>query len=570
MKRLSFSRRNPLNALLWRFRKEFYVVGLFSAVVNLLMLTPSLYMLQVFDRVLVGRNEMTLLMLSLITLFLFLVVTFADWSRSRLLVRAGLRFDALVNTKVFNAAFEASLNKAGRNPREAFTDLVNLRQFMTGSGIFAFFDAPWIPIYIAVAWLLHPWLGWLAILFAVILAVIAWLGHRWTRDGNEQAMEAGHKVNTFVQNKFRNAESIQAMGMLADLRLRWLNQYRQHTDIHLNSLDLSQRVQSLTKVVQMSQLSLMLAAGAVLVIRGELSPGGMIAVNLIMARALQPVQMMVSTWTSFMAARLSYHRLVELLSMYPERTGLTVSGVPAGQVTLRMLSATVEGRGAPILDTLDAEFKPGEVVVIVGPSGSGKSTLARCLVGIWPQTSGTVLLDGTPVGDYDRHELGPHVGYLPQDVEMFEGSVAENIARFGDVDSEKVIAAAKGAGIHDMILRFPKGYDTPMGYAGGMMSAGQRQRVALARAMYGDPALLILDEPNANLDDVGEQALVRAVLQVKASGRTVFLISHRSGIVNAADRVLHLVQGRIQALGTRDQVLATLAQAQPPVATNPV
>lgn len=564
MKLSAFAQRNPLNAILWQFRHEFYVVGLFSMVANLLMLTPTIYLLQVFDRVMLSQSELTLLLVSLLALFFFSVMAFAEWVRSRLLVRAGVRFDALINTRVFKAGFEASLNQAGRNPREAFSDLINLRQFMTGQGVIAFFDAPWTPIYIAVCWLLHPWLGMLAILFALILVVVAWFGHRLTQSGHEKVIESGFKVNGFTQSKLRNVETIEAMGMLDNLRRRWVNLNRQHLDVQAQSADLGQRVLSFTKFIQYTQQSLMLGAGAWLVIRGELSPGAMIAANVLMGRALQPVQLIVASWKGFITARLSFQRLVSLLGEYPERAGLSLPGAPRGQLSLRGLRATVNGRAEPILKGIDAEFAAGEVVAILGPSGSGKSTLARCLMGIWPQTEGAVLLDGTPLKEWDRHELGPYLGYLPQDVELLEGTIAENIARFGDIDSAKVIAAAEGAGLHEMILRFPQGYDSPMGVAGNLLSGGQRQRIALARAMYGNPSVLVLDEPNANLDDAGEAALLQAVQKLKAQGKTVFIISHRGGIVNSADRLLVLVQGQIKLLGPRDEVLAALAPALAP------
>lgn len=553
-----FSERNPLNAILWEFRREFYAVGLFSMVVNLLMLTPTIYMLQVYDRVMVSLNQMTLLVVSLLALFFFLVMAFAEWVRSRLLVRSGMRFDALVNARVFRASFEAALNQAGRNPREAFTDLINLRQFMTGNGVFAFFDAPWTPIYIAVSWLLHPWLGVVSIVFAAIHAAIAWRGHRLTEASHEEVMEANFKVNGFAHSKLRNVETIEAMGMLDNLRRRWMNLGRQSLDVQAGAADLTQRIQSLTKFVQYTQQSLVLAAGAWLVIRGELSPGGMIAANVLMTRALQPVQLIVSSWKGFMAARLSYRRLAALLSDYPERAGLALDQGLRGQIALKGLVALAKGREDAILKGIDAEFSPGEVVVILGPSGSGKSTLARCLMGIWPLMRGDVLMDGVSLRDWNRHELGPHLGYVPQDVELLEGTIAENIARFGEIDSEKVIAAAQAAGIHDMILRFPQGYDTPLGVAGGLLSGGQRQRIALARAMYGTPALLVLDEPNANLDEAGEAALLQAVNKLKALGRTVFVISHRGGIVNIADRLLVLVGGQIRHFGPRAEVLASL------------
>jgi len=554
-----FAYRNPVNRILAQFRQELIAVGIFSMVANLLMLTPTIYMLQVFDRVMVSQNGMTLVSVSLVALFLFLIMAFAEWSRSRLLVRAGVRFDSLINTHVFRSSFEASLQRSGRSPGEAFGDLVNLRQFMTGNGIFAFFDAPWTPIYIAVAWLLHPVLGYTSIVFAVILGLVAWWGHRYTEKANESSLESVGKEQVFVQSKLRNVEAIESMGMLEGLRRRWGGLHaKQVADVSF-AQERSQRVQSLVKFLQYTQQSLFLGVGALLVVAGELSPGAMIAANILMARALQPVQMLVGTWKGFIAARLSYGRLASILSDYPYPVRRILANVPAGQIELADLVATVPSREEPILRKLNASFAPGELIVIMGASGSGKSTLARCLLGVWPHFDGNVLLDGMPIRGYDRKDLGPYVGYLPQDIELFEGSIAENIARFGQMDSQKIIQAAMAAGVHEMILRFPKGYDTPMGIAGGQLSGGQRQRIALARALYGDPTLLVLDEPNANLDDVGEAALLRALQQLKANGKTIFLVTHRGGVLQLADRVLVLQDGEIRALGAPSEVLPSLA-----------
>lgn len=547
---------NPIAGLLGVFRSELLAVGVFSLVANLLMLTPTLYMLQVFDRVMSSGNDLTLIAVSLVTLFFFAIMAVAEWARSRVLVRAGVRFDTALNTEVFRASFEASLNKAGRNPGEAFTDLTNLRQFLSTNGVFAFFDAPWVPIYVAVAWLMHPWLGMASILFAVMLVLVAWGGHLYTRALHTTVLEAGMRSNGFVQSKLRNAEAIEAMGMLPSLFARWRTVHAMHLDAMASNQDKNQRVQAVTKFLQYSQQSLMIGIAAMLVIRGEISMGAIIASNMLMARALAPVQMLVGSWKGFMAAKLSYQRLGALLTAHPARAGRALTVPPEGQISLRSLVARAEGREAPILQGLNAELPAGELLVVMGPSGSGKTTLARCLLGIWPITEGEVLLDGVPIGEWDRNQLGPHLGYLPQDIELFDGSIGDNIARFGTAVPEKIITAAKAANVHDMILRFPQGYDTPMGLAGSQLSAGQRQRIALARALYGEPTLIVLDEPNANLDDAGEAALMQAVQALRDKGCTVVVISHRGGLVNLADRLLILNQGRIQALGTREALLA--------------
>ena len=566
MKNPSFFERSELTQVLWTFRREFIMVGAFSMVANVLMLTPTLYMLQVYDRVLMSRSELTLLAMSLITLFLFAVMAFSEWMRSRVLVRSGVRLDEALGTRVFNASFEAYLSQSSTGPARAFGDLIQIRQFLTGNGIFAFFDAPWAPIYIAVLFFMHPFLGWLSIFFALVQLALAWFGHRRTVAPAEAASKATSEAGGYLQSKLRNAEVLESMGMVHNLRPHWQERHEGALGLQSASQSLAHRTTAWSKFIRYSQQSLALGAGALLVIDGQLSPGGMIASNVLMTRALAPIDMMVGTWRAFIGARSAFERLEALLNEHPARDPALKRVAPQGVLTLRDVVASAPGRKAPILQGVSLAVEPGTVTVVLGPSGSGKSTLARTMVGIWPDVAGEVLLDGLPLDGWDRTELGPYLGYLPQDVELFEGTIAENIARFGEVQSEKVIAAARSAGLHEMILRFPKGYDTPIGEAGGLLSGGQRQRIGLARAVYGDPVLVVLDEPNANLDDVGELALVRSVQGLKAAGRTVVLITHRPGILAVADRLLILRDGRVQADGPRDAVLTALRAAAAPAA----
>jgi ATP-binding cassette subfamily C exporter for protease/lipase len=556
-----FFARSDLTRALWTFRREFVTVGVFSMIVNLLMLSPTIYMLQVYDRVLSSRSEVTLIAVSLLTFGFFCTMAFAEWGRSRILVRAGVRFDDLLSTRVFNASFEAYLDQGGASPARAFGDLTNIRQFLTGNGIFAFFDAPWTPIYMAVLFFLHPMLGALGIVFALVQAALAWLGHSRTHAPAEAAALRAQDANAYLQGKLRNAEVLESMGMIGNLRHRWAARHQAWMHASGDAEALTHRIAAVSKFIRYTQQSLVLGAGALLVIDGQLSPGGMIAANVLMGRALAPIDSIVGGWRGFISARASFERLESLLARFPERDAALQRVAPRGHVTLRNVVASAPGRAVPILRGVGFDVPAGTVVAVVGPSGSGKSTLARAMVGIWPQVAGEVLLDDMPVAGWDRAELGPHLGYLPQDVELFEGTIAENIARFGALDSERVIAAARSAGLHEMILRFPKGYDTSIGEAGGLLSGGQRQRIGLARAVYGDPALVVLDEPNANLDDAGEAALLRTVQQLKARGATVFLITHRPGAVAVADRILLLRDGLVQADGPRDAVLQALQQA---------
>jgi ATP-binding cassette subfamily C exporter for protease/lipase len=569
MKKSAFFNRSELTATLWAFRQEFLIVGVLSFLTNLLMLAPTIYMLQVFDRVLSSQSELTLLAVSLITLFLFGVMACSEWLRSRVLVRAGMRFDEQLSTRVFNASFEAYLSQSSTTPSRAFGDLIQIRQFLTGSGIFALFDAPWAPIYIAVTFFLHPWLGILSLVFAVIQAALAWFGHRHTVAPAEDAAKIGSETTSYLQSKLRNAEVLESMGMIGNLQKRWNRQYQVWMGKNSSAQGLTHRVTAWSKFIRYSQQSLALGAGALLVIDGQLSPGAMIAANVLMGRALAPIDQLVSTWRGFVSSRAAFERLEKLLLEYPERDPALSRVAPTGAITLRRVVASAEGRTTPILKNISFAVAAGTVVAVLGPSGSGKSTLARVMVGIWPDAAGEVLLDDMPLERWNRTELGPHLGYLPQDVELFEGSIAENIARLGEVDSAKVIEAARCAGMHEMILRFPKGYDTPIGEAGNLLSGGQRQRIGLARAIYGEPALIVLDEPNANLDDAGETALLRTVLELKAKGKTVVLITHRPGAIAVADRLIILRDGEIFADGPKEAVLAALRPASPPTASAP-
>jgi len=553
-----FMNRSELMRRLLVFKQEFFWVGVFSFIANVLMLTPTLYMLQVYDRVLASRSELTLVVLTVFLVLFFSVMAFSEWLRSRLLVRVGVKLDDVLNSPVFNASFEAFLKRAGRNPVEAFSDLTAIRQFLTGNGIIAFFDVPWTPVYIGVIFLLSPFLGGLSILFACIQLLITWISHRVSVSGIECAAKAGRDSNAYVQSKLRNIEPVHAMGMVGNLEKHWLRFHEGALAKNDESQQKQQSLQAFTKFMRYTMQSLTLGAGALLVIEGKMSPGGMIAANVLMSRALQPLDILVATWKQFVQTRVSFSRLEQLMQEFPQRQAGVPQGEPQGELEIAGLAARVQGREDPILHGLDARVPAGSITVVIGPSGSGKSTLARCLVGVWPDVEGRVLLGGKSLDSWHRSELGRHIGYLPQDIELFEGTIAENIARFSCIDPDKVIDAATRTGIHEMILRFPKGYDTEIGEAGSLLSGGQRQRIGLARALYDNPVLIVLDEPNANLDDAGDRSLLQAVLERKTSGATVILISHRMNVLSIADQILVMNHGRIAQYGPRETVLAEL------------
>jgi ATP-binding cassette subfamily C exporter for protease/lipase len=559
--RLFPAKHSELDKLIWSMSRIFLVAGVFSFFVNALMLVPSLYMMQVYDRVLSSRNEMTLVMVTLITLGLYGLLGGLELIRSQLMLRASIQLDNLLNNRVFSATFEATLRGGGANPAQALSDVTNLRQFLTGPGLFAFFDAPWAPIFLVVITLLHPWLGVFSLVGSIILVALTWLTERMTQKPLSDANTYSAQASNFAGNNLKNAEVIEAMGMLPGVRSRWDAKHRASLALQQLASDRAGKISALTRFVRLAQQSLILGLGALLVIEGELSPGGMIASSILMGRVVGPVEQVIGVWKSLISVRASYDRLQSLLSAIPARDPGMPLPPPTGQVSIENLVAVAPNSEAAILKGISASFGPGEVLGVIGPSASGKSTLARLLVGVWPAASGKVRLDGVDIYEWNKTEVGPHIGYLPQDVELFEGTVAENISRFAELDAKEVVLAAQRAGIHEMILRFPNGYGTLIGPGGSFLSGGQRQRIGLARALYGAPALVVLDEPNSNLDDAGEQALLKAILWLKEKGSTVVLITHRTNVVGVVDKLMMLRDGVIQLFGPRDEVMATLTKA---------
>jgi ATP-binding cassette subfamily C exporter for protease/lipase len=543
------------------FKREFLLVGLLSALLNLLMLTPTLYMLQVYDRVMVSQNELTLMAVSALALGAFGLMALAEWMRNRVLVGVGLRLDDRLGSRVLEAAFDASkpgLPAAAQRPARAFTDLLVVRQFITGNGVFAFFDLPWLPIYIAVMSMLHPWLGVLAAVFALIQALLAWWGHRGSLQPAEEAQRLQSAENLHLQGRLRSVEVLESMGMMGALKRRWEGLHADALGSAAAAQETVNRQTAISKFTRYTQQSLALGAGALLVIDGQITAGSMIAANVLISRALAPIDLLSGTWRGLITAREAYKRLQKLLSDFPVRQPPIKRAPAAADWSMRKVSVQAPGRAEPILRDVDVMFPAGQVTVLLGPSGCGKSTLVRALLGIWHGVDGMVTLDHEDIRSWDRAALGPTIGYLPQDVQLFEGTVAENIARFGEVDSKRVIAAAQEAGLHDILLRLPQGYDTPLGDGAGLLSGGLRQRVALARALYGEPTWLVLDEPNAHLDEAGETALASSIIRARQRGAGVILVSHRPAAVAVADRVVVLAGGAVRVQGSREEVLQAL------------
>ncbi len=553
--------RSELADVLFRLRRSFFALAAFSGVINVMMLTPAIYMLQVYDRALVSRNVTTLTMLTLLVIGLFMLMSALEMVRTRVLIRVGNFLDMDLNRRIFSAAFERNLSRAGGNPAQALQDLAQVRQFLTGNGLFAFFDAPWTPIYLLVCYLIHPLLGLVTLIGSLILVGLAYLTEKATQKPLAEANQAAMSSASYANNNLRNAEVIEAMGMLPAIGKRWYQGHLRILQMQTLASDRAAMISSTGRFVRITLQSVILGAGALLAIEGKITPGMMIACSILTGRALAPVEQAIAAWKQLLGCRSAWGRLNDLLHDYPQRPPSMSLQRPMGMLAVENVIAGAPGTSNNIVRGVSFSLVPGESLGIIGPSASGKSTLARLLVGVWPTQAGKVRLDGADIFTWNKAELGPWLGYLPQDVELFEGTIAENIARFTEVDSEAVIRAARSSGVHDMILRFPQGYDTRLAADGSPLSGGQKQRIALARALYGEPNLVVLDEPNANLDDVGEKALVDALAELKARGATVILISHRPNVLCAVDKVLMLRDGAVHMLGSRDEVFAALRKA---------
>ncbi|REE22614.1 ATP-binding cassette subfamily C exporter for protease/lipase [Paraburkholderia sp. BL27I4N3] len=558
---------NEIIQALLGYRRVFRTVGIFSMLINVLMLVPSLYMLQVYDRVLPSRNGVTLAMLTLMMLGMYAFSSVLEYVRSFIVIRVGGKLDMHLNSRVYTAAFETNLKQQGVNAGQSLNDLTTIRQFVTGNALFAFFDAPWFPIYLAVIFLFNVWLGVFSLAGSVVLIALAIANERVSRRPLAEATALSIRSSSLATANLRNAEVIEAMGMLPNLMSRWSILNAGFLARQAEASEKAAMVGNVTKFFRLSLQSLILGLGALLAIEGKVSPGMMIAGSILMGKVLGPLEMVISVWRQWSGARSAYDRLVDLLENNPvRRIGMSLPP-PTGRLTLEAVSAAAPGSRLPVVHGLSFNIDAGDIVGVIGPSASGKSTLARLMVGVWPAAVGTVRLDGADIYQWDKDQLGPHIGYLPQDIELFGGSIAENIARFGQIESDKVIEAAKLAGVHEMILRLPQGYDTLVGDRGAGLSGGQKQRIGLARALYGDPSFIVLDEPNSNLDETGEAALKQAIERLQAAGKTVVLITHRTSIIAATTKLLLLVEGQLRMYGPTAHVLAALQNAPAQTAT---
>ncbi len=528
----------------------------FSFIVNVLMLTGSLFMLQVYDRVIPSGSIPTLVALSIIVLVLYVYFGVLDYIRSRIFVRIGRRIEENLRARVFDVMSHMSLNKQNPVGSQPVNDLTTIRQYIGGQGPIAFFDMPYVPFYLVVVFMLHWLLGVVATVCAIVIFILALLTERSTRGPAASAHVATNRASIMTEETRRNSEALYSLGMKAAMRNRWIKVQGEALDFQTKANDASASFGSISRVFRMIVQSAMLAVGAFLAVKHEISGGSIVASSIIMGRALAPIEQAVGNWQQFLGVRKAYERLAKLLNSVPVIEKRMKLPDPKGFVEVENAIIMLPNADKPILQGIAFKVQPGKGLGIIGPTGAGKSTLARALVGLVPLARGAIRLDGATADQRDSDEHGKMIGYLPQDVQIFDGTVAQNISRFSEnPDPSKIVDAAQLANIHDFIMRLPQGYDTQLSEGGSRLSAGQRQRVALARALFGDPVLLVMDEPNSNLDADGEVALDRAIRSCLARKASVIVVAHRPSALLAMDDLLVLANGQMAALGTRDEIM---------------
>jgi PrtD family type I secretion system ABC transporter len=544
-----------------RLRGFVLFAGFSSFFLNIALLMPSIYMMQVFDRVFSSRSVETLAMLGTITLLFLILGYFMDTVRVRTLAWAGRSLDRQLAPAAIRASLEHASANPGRVDTDALKDIAQLRAFLSGPGVLAMFDAPWLPAYLLLITLMHPMLGLTAAIGAMLLIGLGVLTHRLTRAQSESTVSLSRGSMRLAEKLARNSEAVIGMGMASTVIERWSTQHEEVLRAQEQQLITSSRLSALARTLRQILQATMLAVGAWLVIDTQASPGIMIAATILLSRALQPAEYLISGWRTLTDARAAWRRLTERpMQMRPEST--VALPAPVGRIEVDKLVYSFGATKAPVIRSLSLAIAAGESLAIIGPSASGKTTLVRLLLGLWRPQAGIVRLDGADIARWNRDELGKHVGYLPQDVELFAGTVGENIARLGAhtgaEESERIVRAAQLAHAHELILQLPDGYDTQIGDAGAVLSGGQRQRIALARALFGDPRIVVLDEPDANLDTAGQAALLAAIAELKSRGATVIVVSHNPALMCAVDRILVLKNGALDMFGPSAAVLARM------------
>lgn len=555
--------QSELRAALAALRPYFVRAGWFSLLGSLLVLAPSGYMLEVYGRVVNSRSHMTLWMLTLLILGVYVLMELLEWARSEVMRAASVELDERMRGRIFHAIFDANLRRIPGGTQQPLNDFKQLREFLYSPVLLGLMESPVSLVMLVLLFLISPVLGWTSIAFACVITVVGWFNERSTKPPLMQANRSAIAAQQYADGSLRNAQVIESMGMLRDIHARWMDKQRDFLNLQAKASESAGGYQAVSKFLQTTLSSAMLGLGCWLLLHNSLNGGDvmMIMASVFGGRVVAPLVQAVSQWQSVINVRDAWARLDSLLEAVPVRLEGMALPAPRGVLQVEQLMAGAPGNPASILKGVAFALAPGEVLAVVGPSASGKTTLARVLMGLWPAAMGKVRLDGADVFTWDKSELGPHVGYLPQGVELFDGTLAENIARFGEVDRVRVEAAARAVGLHDFILALPQGYDSPVGRDGAMLSGGQRQRVGLARAIYGDPVFVVLDEPNSSLDEEGDAALAGAIRMMKSRGTTFVVMTHRTSVLAVADKMLVLRDGQMQAFGPRDDVLAALQKA---------
>jgi PrtD family type I secretion system ABC transporter len=554
--------RKPIESVLYQCRRTFYFAFFITFVADLLSIAPLLYMMNVFDRVITSRSGITLISLTLLILALYVFWSAIEWIRSRLLVRLSLRIDWDLSADIFDASFRRYVGRKNINVHQLLGDLTTMRQFLTGQGVLSIMDAPFAIIFIIIGGLFHPYLAIFSLVAVVFMVVVSYFTQKITTPILMVANDANAEASRVASNSLRQAESTLALGMMGAIRQRWYNHHHKYLQNQVNASEASGLMGGMSGFLQKALPSLQMALGAYLAMAGLITGGMVLAATMLISKSVAPIQKLITNWKEIVSAKQSYDRLNDLLQEDIKREMQMQLPSVMGSLDVSKASAVPPGHNKPVLLDIDFKVKPGQAVAIVGPSAAGKTCLARLLVGVWKPARGSVRLDAVELSDWNPDEFGPQIGYVPQEIEFFEGTVAENIARLGEIDAEKVVQAAKLIGMHEIILSFPKGYDTELGETGFALSGGQRQRLAIARAFYGMPKYIVMDEPNANLDEVGESALVQAVGYLKTQGSAIIMTTHRPRLVSVVDSLLVLRNGQQVGFGPAEEMINAVRNLQ--------
>ena len=553
------TQKSDLELALKSMKKIFISLGIYSFFLNILMLSAPFYMLVVYDVVMPSQNMNTLLLVTMVALMFFIGMWILDYVRSKLMIYASNKLDLILNKRLFDATFDLAAKYPNKANIQPIRDFNSIKSFMGGSAVFAFFDFPWFPIYIGLLFAFSPIYGLYGLAATAIILLLTWLNEKTTKEGLEESNADYRKAINFFENNIRNVEVVQAMGMKENLHRIWMEKYNRYLLVHTKASTTASFYSNASKSFRMLASSMMYGLGALLAIAGSISPGMIIAGAVLLGRALQPITQIVGTWKSFTNAKIAYGKLNELLLEFPVEEDKLTLPEPKGIITFENVVTVPPLGKIQVLKGITLQIESGDIVGVIGPSAAGKSSFAKTAVGVWPPTSGHIRIDGADIHQYDSVTLGKHLGYLPQDIELFEGTIAENISRFEEnVEDENIIEAAKLSGTHELILNLPDGYATRVGAGGMSLSGGQKQRIGLARALYGNPKMVILDEPNSNLDDSGEYALMMALRRLKEKGTTVIFITHKQNILTLADKLIVIRDGSLILYDEREKVIESL------------